>query len=77
MVTVGATIFGLVPLALNGGPLREPLCYAQIGGQICANYVTRLLVPALYAIFVEDLKIIRWECEQPAEGLPDGQMVTG
>jgi multidrug efflux pump subunit AcrB len=61
MVTVGATVFGLVPLAHNGGPLWEGLCYAQIGGLILANYVTKLLVPALYAIAVLDLKIIEWE----------------
>jgi multidrug efflux pump subunit AcrB len=60
MITVGATIFGLVPLALNGGPLWEALCYAQIGGLLLANYVTKLLVPALYAIFVLDLKLIKW-----------------
>jgi multidrug efflux pump subunit AcrB len=60
MITVGATIFGLIPLARNGGPLWEALCYAQIGGLLLANYVTKLLVPALYAIFVLDLKLIKW-----------------
>lgn len=61
MITVGATIFGLIPLAMHGGPLWEALCYAQIGGLLLANYVTKLLVPALYAIFVLDLKLIKWE----------------
>jgi multidrug efflux pump subunit AcrB len=60
MITVGATIFGLIPLAMHGGPLWEALCYAQIGGLLLANYVTKLLVPALYAIFVLDLKLIKW-----------------
>jgi multidrug efflux pump subunit AcrB len=32
LITVGATVIALVPLALHGGPLWEPLCYAQIGG---------------------------------------------
>jgi multidrug efflux pump subunit AcrB len=63
MITVGATVFGLIPLALNGGPLWEPLCYAQIGGLIIANYITKLLVPSLYAICVLDLKIVKWEVE--------------
>lgn len=54
-------MFGLFPLALNGGPLWEGLCYAPIGGLLLANYVTKLLVPALYAIFVLGLKLIRWE----------------
>jgi multidrug efflux pump subunit AcrB len=63
MITVGATVFGLIPLSLNGGPLWEPLCYAQIGGLILANYITKLLVPALYAVCVLDLKVVKWEKE--------------
>jgi multidrug efflux pump subunit AcrB len=61
LITVGATIFGLVPLALHGGPLWEPLCYAQIGGLFVATFITLLLVPVLYSIFVLDLKIVKWE----------------
>ena len=62
-----ATIFALFPLALEGGPLWQPLCYAQIGGLAVATFITLLLVPVLYSIFVLDLKIIRWEPKQPAE----------
>jgi multidrug efflux pump subunit AcrB len=61
MITVGATVLGLVPLAMHGGPLWEPLCYAQIGGLTLATFITLLLVPVLYAIFVQDLKLIRWD----------------
>jgi multidrug efflux pump subunit AcrB len=61
MITVGATILALFPLALEGGPLWQPLCYAQIGGLAVATFITLLLVPVLYSIFVLDLKIIRWE----------------
>ncbi len=39
----------------------EPLCYAQIGGLTVATFVTLILVPVLYAIFVLDLKIVKWE----------------
>ena len=60
LITVGATVFGLIPLALHGGPLWEPLCYAQIGGLTVATAVTLFLVPVLYAIFVLDLKIVKW-----------------
>jgi hypothetical protein len=60
LVTVGATVLGLVPLALHGGPLWEPLCYVQIGGLTAATVVTLVLVPVLYAIFVLDLKLIQW-----------------
>jgi multidrug efflux pump subunit AcrB len=61
IITVGATVFGLIPLALHGGPLWEGLCYTQIGGLMVATFVTLLLVPVLYAIFVLDLKILRWD----------------
>jgi multidrug efflux pump subunit AcrB len=67
MITVLATIFALFPLALEGGPLWQPLCYAQIGGLAVATFITLLLVPVLYSIFVLDLKIIRWDSKQPAE----------
>ncbi len=63
-ITVGATVLGLVPLALHGGPLWEPLCYTQIGGLLVANFITKLLVPAVYAICVLDFKIIKWEGEK-------------
>ena len=65
MITVGATILALFPLALEGGPLWQPLCYAQIGGLGVATFITLLLVPVLYSIFVLDLKIIRWEAKEP------------
>jgi len=58
---VGATIFALVPLALHGGPLWEPLCYAQIGGLAVATVIMLVLVPVFYSISVLDLKIITWE----------------
>jgi len=61
LITVGATIFGLVPLALHGGPLWEPLCYAQIGGLAIATFITKLQVPVFYAICVLDLKIVKWD----------------
>src|SRR5262249_61170537 len=61
MITVGATVLALIPLAIHGGPLWQPLCYAQIGGLSLATFVTLLLVPVLYATFVLDLKIVRWE----------------
>ena len=36
-------------------------CYAQIGGLIVATFVTLLLVPVLYATFVLDLKLVKWD----------------
>ncbi|MGD0436723.1 MAG: efflux RND transporter permease subunit [Bryobacteraceae bacterium] len=65
MITVGATVIALVPLALHGGPLWEPLCYSQIGGLTVATFVTLLLVPVMYSIFVLDLKLVKWEKDTP------------
>jgi multidrug efflux pump subunit AcrB len=61
LITVVATVLGLVPLAIHGGPLWEPLCYAQVGGLSFATVVTLVLVPVLYTIFVQDLRWVRWE----------------
>jgi multidrug efflux pump subunit AcrB len=71
MITVGATVFGLIPLALHGGPLWEPLCYAQIGGLLVATVITLLLVPVFYSIFVMDLKIVKWE--ERGKGAAEGK----
>lgn len=60
MITVAATVLALFPLASHGGPLWEPLCYAQIGGLSIATFITLGLVPVLYAITVKDLKWIAW-----------------
>jgi len=68
MITVGATILALFPLALEGGPLWQPLCFAQIGGLAVATFITLLLVPVFYSIFVLDLKLIKWEVAHGAEG---------
>ena len=61
MITVLALVIALVPLALHGGPLWEPMCYAQMGGMMVATFITLLLVPVIYSIFVLDLKLIKWE----------------
>ena len=72
LITVGATVLGLIPLAMHGGPLWEPLCYAQIGGLLTATAITLIIVPVIYAICVLDLRIVKWpgvekeeKCETP------------
>jgi len=67
MITVGATVLALFPLAMHGGPLWQPLCYAQIGGLTVATFITLLMVPVLYAIFVLDLKLLTWESSPEPE----------
>ena len=63
MITVGATVLALIPLAIHGGPLWQPLCYAQIGGLSLVTFIEPLLVKVFYAICVEDLKIVEWEAK--------------
>ncbi|MGO9111305.1 MAG: efflux RND transporter permease subunit [Thermoguttaceae bacterium] len=68
LVTVLATVGGLIPLAIEGGPLWEPMCYVQIAGLLLATLVTLGIVPVVYVLFVENLKIIRWEPQE--QGVP-------
>jgi len=68
MITVAATVLALFPLASHGGPLWEPLCYAQIGGLSIATFITLGLVPVLYAIAVKDLKWISWDMQGAEDG---------
>jgi multidrug efflux pump subunit AcrB len=80
LITVGATVLALFPLATHGGPLWQPLCYAQIGGLTVATFITLLLVPVLYSIFVLDLKILTWEekrKEQPAFAAQTDRLTSG
>jgi multidrug efflux pump subunit AcrB len=63
LTTVLACVGGLIPLAMDGGPLWEPMCYVQIAGMLVATLVTLVIVPVLYVIFVEDLHLVRWEVE--------------
>jgi hypothetical protein len=47
--------------------------YAQIGSLAAATFITLLLVPVIYSIFVFDLKLIKWEKtgeEATSEGAP-------
>jgi multidrug efflux pump subunit AcrB len=69
LVTVLATVGGLIPLVVEGGPLWEPMCYVQIVGLLAATLVTKIVVPVIYVMFVEDLGIIAW---QPANARAEG-----
>jgi multidrug efflux pump subunit AcrB len=52
-MTTLTTIGGLLPLALAGGPLWEAMAWLMIFGLLVATVLTLVVVPALYAIFVE------------------------
>jgi hypothetical protein len=41
------------------------LCYAQIGGLTVATAISLLIVPVFYALCVWDLRIVKWQGEQP------------
>jgi len=56
-LTTATTIGGLLPLAISGGPLWEGMAWCMIFGLIIATLLTLLVVPALYAIFVETFRV--------------------
>jgi hypothetical protein len=77
MITVGAAVTALFPLAIHGGPLWEPMCYAQIGGLLTATCITKPLVPVIFSICVLDLKIIRWDSRKPILEAPPVEVAHG
>lgn len=56
-LTTATTIGGLIPLALSGGPLWQGMAWCMIFGLTVATALTLLVVPALYAILVENLHV--------------------
>ena len=56
-LTTATTVLGLLPLALAGGPLWEGMAWSMIFGLLVATLLTLLVVPAIYAIFVEHLRV--------------------
>ena len=77
LITVAATVIALLPLAAHGGPLWEPLCYAQIGGLTFATFVTLLLVPVICAVAVLDLKVVRWDGRDDTRMAATGEAAVG
>lgn len=47
-LTTLTTVLGLVPMALNGGALFEPMATLMIGGLLLASLLALLLVPSAY-----------------------------
>lgn len=56
-LTTLTTVGGLIPLALYGGPLFESMAVVIIFGLLLATVLTLLVLPAIYAIFVENLRV--------------------
>jgi multidrug efflux pump subunit AcrB len=59
LVTVFATVGGLVPLFLTGGALWHPLTSVHIFGLLLATVLTLVLLPVLYFVFCAKLKLIK------------------
>ncbi|MFC6639846.1 AcrB/AcrD/AcrF family protein [Sulfitobacter sp. JBTF-M27] len=51
LLTSLTTVLGLIPMALFGGALFEPMAALMIGGLVLASPLTLLLVPPLYRLF--------------------------
>jgi multidrug efflux pump subunit AcrB len=50
LMTSFTTVFGLMPLALRGGPLWEPMSWTIIGGLLFSTVLTLLIVPVIYSL---------------------------
>ncbi|WP_242335895.1 MULTISPECIES: efflux RND transporter permease subunit [Anaeromyxobacter] len=61
LTTVLATVGGLIPLAIEGGPMWQQLVYVLVAGLLLASFVTLGVVPLLYVVLVEDLKLVAWK----------------
>jgi multidrug efflux pump subunit AcrB len=59
LVTVFATVGGLVPLTVSGGELWQPLTAVHIFGLLLATALTLLVLPTLYYLFATRLRLIR------------------
>ncbi len=59
LVTVLATVGGLLPLFLTGGALWHPLTAVHIFGLLLATALTLMLLPVMYYIFCAKLKLIK------------------
>jgi multidrug efflux pump subunit AcrB len=66
-LTTATTIGGLLPLAMSGGPLWEGMSWCMIYGLIVATLLTLLVVPALYALFVEVFHVKPVTTELPSQ----------
>lgn len=52
VLTTVTTVGGLLPLAVFGGVLFEPMAWAMIGGLLVATILTLVVIPVLYTLLV-------------------------
>jgi len=60
MLTSLTTVFGLVPMALSGGVLFEPMATIMIGGLLVASPLTLIFVPSVCYLFLRKRGIKQW-----------------
>ena len=71
IMTTGAMIFGMLPLALaldEGGEIQAPMGRAIIGGVITSTLLTLVVVPVLYSYLVRDRKPKRFIVAERSTG---------
>jgi multidrug efflux pump subunit AcrB len=66
-LTVSTTVGGLLPLAFFGGPMWEGMAFLMIFGLIVATALTLLVLPNIYAAFVEYFGVRLVTVETPPE----------
>jgi Cu/Ag efflux pump CusA len=60
MMTTGAMVFGMLPMALafnDGGEIQAPMGRAIIGGVITSTLLTLVVVPVIYSFVVRERKV--------------------
>ncbi|MDQ3169710.1 MAG: efflux RND transporter permease subunit [Acidobacteriota bacterium] len=70
LMTSGATILGLVPMALGigeGAELQAPLARVVVGGLLASTIVTLVLVPTVYTLFEEGWAGLKHKGPVPAQ----------
>src|SRR5208282_194552 len=69
LMTAGAMILGMVPMAFGigeGGEQNAPLARAVIGGLLFATFATLVFVPVMY-------RLLRHKPKQSVDTLPEGE----
>ncbi len=72
LMTTGAMVFGMLPLALalnDGGEIQAPMGRAIIGGVITSTLLTLVVVPVLYSYLVREKKV-KVSVEASPAGVP-------
>jgi len=57
LLTTFTTVGGLLPLALLAGPMWAGMAWAMIFGLLLSTALTLLVVPTVYVLFVERLRM--------------------